>query len=295
MLFAGFPVDAGHFGEGQFEGVGTVAAVALGFQGDVELMGDGEAGEAEAHPFGFVEGDPHVFDEVFDEEAGVEIVGHDAGAEVVERPAPRCTGADRLQHGGQVETRLVAVEEGLADPHHVVGDDDLVGHFGVLAGTGAPLVDDGFAHRVPAGVEGVADRFVAAEHDREAGFLGTDITAGDGSVDAQHIFGLGRVVDFDRERRFAGGHVDENVARFRTFKGTVIAEEDFADIAGEADDGEDDVGVFGHFLGGTGPLRTLSEQAVGLGLGAGVGGEGEAGGEQVAGHGVAHDAGADPA
>ena len=46
----------------------------------------------------------------------------------------------------EVEPRLVAVQQRLADADHVAGDQDLVDHLRVLAGAGGPLVDDRLAH-----------------------------------------------------------------------------------------------------------------------------------------------------
>ncbi len=37
------PVYTGHGGQGKFEGVGAVAAVALGLQGDIQLVSEREA------------------------------------------------------------------------------------------------------------------------------------------------------------------------------------------------------------------------------------------------------------
>ena len=131
----------------------AVAAVALGFEGDVELMGQGQARERQAHAVGFGQGDAHVFDEVLDEEAGIEIVGDDPRAEIRQRPAAGRAGRDRLQHGRQVEARFVAVQQRFADADHVGGDQHLVDHLGVLAGAGAALMDDRLAHRFPAGLQ----------------------------------------------------------------------------------------------------------------------------------------------
>ena len=69
----------------------------------------------EAHLLRFVEGDAHVLDEVFDVEAGLEIAGHDARAKDFERLAAGRPDRDRFEHGFEVEPRLVAVEQRLAD------------------------------------------------------------------------------------------------------------------------------------------------------------------------------------
>src|SRR6185436_9137139 len=147
----------------------ATAAVALGLEGDVKLAGEGDAGEGEVHPLGFAEDDSHVLNKMLHEETGVEIAGDDAGAEVGEGPAAGGAGSDRLQDGGEVEAGFVGVEEGLADADHVARDERLVDRLGVLAGAGATLMDDGFAHRFPAGLQGIYYFLVAADHDREAG------------------------------------------------------------------------------------------------------------------------------
>src|SRR5262245_4978803 len=78
------PVDSREAGEGQLESVRAVAAMALGFESDVKLVGQCQAGQREPHAAGFGQGDAHVLNEVLNEEAGVEIIGDDAGAEVRE-------------------------------------------------------------------------------------------------------------------------------------------------------------------------------------------------------------------
>ena len=72
--------------------MGSVAGVTLGGEGEVELVGQGEPGHGESHAFRFGQGDAHVFDEVFDEEAGIEvnmrILGH-ASVQDVKHHSPR--------------------------------------------------------------------------------------------------------------------------------------------------------------------------------------------------------------
>ena len=69
--------------------MGAVAAVALAAQGDVELIGQGETGKREAHSLGLGQSDPHVFDEMLDEESRLEAAVDDSRAEIRERPASR--------------------------------------------------------------------------------------------------------------------------------------------------------------------------------------------------------------
>ena len=146
-----------------------------------------------------------------------------------------------------------------------------------------------------------SDRFhdfgIAADHDRQGGVLGADIAAGNRGIEAVHAFRLGRGVDFLGQRRFAGGHVDEDAARLAAGEGAFFAEEDFAHVLGEADDGEDDVAGLGDLLRGGGPFRALFQERlhVGLVLRAIIDGRCIALGEGVLAHPASHDAGADPA
>src|SRR5690348_4703740 len=89
------PINSRHFCQRDLQGVRSIAAVALGFDRQIELMGQGQAGQRQAHAARFREGNAHILDEVLDEEAGVEIIGDDAWAEVRERPATGRAGSDR--------------------------------------------------------------------------------------------------------------------------------------------------------------------------------------------------------
>ena len=71
-----------------------------------------------------------------------------------------------MQDGWQVEASFVAIEQCFADADHAAGDECLIDHFGVLAGAGSALMDDCFAHRLPARLERFDDFLVAADHDR---------------------------------------------------------------------------------------------------------------------------------
>ncbi len=146
--------------------MGPLFAVALRLHREVQLVGQGEARQRQVHALGFFQGDTHVLDEVFDEEARLEIALDDARAEVVQRPARRRAAADRLQDGFEVQTRLVAVQQGLAHTDHVGGDEDLIDHLGVLAGTGRTLMHDGLAHALQQRTNGLDHLGVAADHDR---------------------------------------------------------------------------------------------------------------------------------
>ena len=77
------PLYSVHRLQCQSQGMCAEPAVALGLNGQVELVGEGESGQAEVHSFGFVESDAHVFDEVLDKKSRVKITVHDTWAEVV--------------------------------------------------------------------------------------------------------------------------------------------------------------------------------------------------------------------
>src|SRR3546814_9281086 len=66
------PVDVGEGAEGSDEGLRAGAAVALGLQGHVELVGEGQAGKGQLHAGSLGEGEAHVLHEVVDEEAGID-------------------------------------------------------------------------------------------------------------------------------------------------------------------------------------------------------------------------------
>ena len=60
----------------------SVAAVALRSQRDVKLMSQGQTGQGQPHALRFIQRDAHVLDEVFDEEARVEVVVDNPWAQI---------------------------------------------------------------------------------------------------------------------------------------------------------------------------------------------------------------------
>ena len=186
----------------------AIPAMALCFQCDIQRMGKGETGEGEVHPFCFREGDAHVLDEVFDEEAGIEVAVDNPRAKVRQRPTSRCPGSDRLHDRFQIEPRFVTVEQSLADADHHGSDQRLINHLCMLPGAGGTLVDDRLAHRFPARLQSVDHFLIAANHDRQPRFLRTDVAARHRRIDAVHTFGFGCLVDFLSQRRLAGGHIN---------------------------------------------------------------------------------------
>ena len=69
----------------------------------------------------FLERDAHVFHEVFDEEARIEIALQHARREMVECPAGGGAAPDRLEHAGEMQPRPVPIQQALADADHRAG------------------------------------------------------------------------------------------------------------------------------------------------------------------------------
>ena len=205
--------------------------------------------------------------------------------------------ADALHDGLQVEPRLVAVEQGLADADHVRGDQDLVDHLGVLAGAGAALVDDRLAHR---------SRTAAGRPRRRPGSPPIMIDSR-ASLAPTSPPETGASTEWT-PLAFAASAISTASAGSLVVMST-RTEPDFAPARapcspritsrtslGKADDREDHVGRFGDLLrGGDATLAPLAASGVGLRLRPVEDRRLIAGVDQVAAHRRAHDAGADPA
>ena len=79
-------MDRREVSQGQQEGLGSLAGVTLGGDRSIELLGQGQAGEREIHPLGFIKSDPHVLEKVLNEKARFKVRNHHPGAKVVQRP-----------------------------------------------------------------------------------------------------------------------------------------------------------------------------------------------------------------
>src|SRR5262249_18354996 len=150
------PVDVGELREREEERVRPLLPAPLGLRRDVELLGEGEAGERELHALGLGEGDAEVLDEVVDLEAGLDVALEQARGEVAQAPRARGALADRVEDERGVEAAALRVEERLADRDHARGDRDLVDHLRVLAAARAAEEDDRLA-------EGLEERLRAVE------------------------------------------------------------------------------------------------------------------------------------
>ncbi len=155
---------------------------------------------------------------------------------------PAAPPATDLHHRLQVQPGLVGVEQRLADADHVAGDQDLVDHLGVLAGAGAALADDRLAHRLPSRaaaprppsasppimIESRASRAPTSPPETGASTACTPCAAA-------------ACGDLDRQRRLAGGHVDDDAARPAAGQHAVGPEDHLAHVGRIADHGEDHV------------------------------------------------------
>src|SRR5690348_10739205 len=101
---------------------------------------------------------------MLDEEAWSEVAADDFWGEVRQGPTAGGAGGDRFQHGVQVESRALGVEERLADADHVHADERLIGELGPLAGTGAAVANPFRAEGFPEGFEEANGLLGAADH-----------------------------------------------------------------------------------------------------------------------------------
>ena len=188
----------------------------------------------------------------------------------------------------------MTVQQGFADPDHVGGNQGLVDHLGVLSGTGSALTDNGIPHGGPARAQSLEGLGVAAHHDGKRALPGAEVSAGDRCIEGHHALLLGLLGDFLGQARFAGRHVDDNLAGRAAVQNAFWSQKSFPHIGREPHDGEDHVALLGH------PARRIRPVGAGLhqrlGFAArtrkhrGV----KAGLKQMGGHAGPHHAGADP-
>src|SRR5215471_16364533 len=170
--------------ERQHERLGAAAAVALGAQADVELVHERQARQRDVHAIGLGQRDAHVLDEVLNEEAWSEVAFDDARRQVVECPAGGGSAPDALDHCLERESRLIGVEQALADADHRARDHDLIAHLRVLAGAGSAEHDDPLAHCLEERHDAVDSVAIAPDHDRQRGVARAHVAARNRGVDA---------------------------------------------------------------------------------------------------------------
>ncbi|MPM21579.1 hypothetical protein SDC9_68023 [bioreactor metagenome] len=200
------------------------------------------------------------------EKAGGEIARKDPGGEIREGPAPRGAARDARQHLFRVETGLLRVGESFADPHHVRGDGDLVGHFGVLAAARPPLEGNVFSHKGEEGHHVVENGFVAAHHDGQGPLPGPPVAPRHGGVEDRNPFFGSRRCDAGRQVRARGGHVDEHCSGPGPREEPSLPEVDLLHVGGESHHGDDYVALLRQGMDVVLPHGPLGQQVHGLRL-----------------------------
>ena len=268
-------------------------AVALGLEAGQELGGHGAEGNDHPGLAGRLGDDAHVLVVERDPEAGGEVAGqHGRGLAVQDGAAGQAAGQDLDGRAG-VDPGRLQEHDRLGHQLQGAGDDQLVGRLDGLAGPGRPDVDDRPAdrlqHRPSVGDVGR----LAADHDRQRALDRALLAAAHRGVkDAQAPLPAGRGqppghVGPD------GAHVDVQGARPGGGVDPVLAEGERLDVGRVGDHGDDHVGV-ADGLGQAGcPAAAVGLEPPDLLGRAVVADDGEAGPDQVDGHGAAHDAEAD--
>jgi hypothetical protein len=269
-----------------------VAAVFFVHKGFPLLAAVVEGGGVEAEGGGEFADEADVFELEGGATAGGEVAADHAVAMEVEDAAFGEAAEQGLADEGRIDAGEFGEAEGLGDGVDGLGDDELVGEFGDLPGTGGTEVGDVLADGLEDGEGALEMGFGAAGHDGEVAGFRADLTAGDGGVHPVDLggeaFGL---------RHAGGAEVDDESVWVQAFDEAAGAEDDLFDDGGggevEAEDaGADGAGQLGQ-AGGAGHaesdsgfgrgIATVPDDDVGTGL------------VKVAGVGAAHVAEADVA
>jgi hypothetical protein len=268
--------------------------VALGLGHAVDLFGQRKAGQYQPHALTFLQAETQVLDEMIHEETGGVVASQQTAAQGPHGHTARTAGHHQLQPLLHVQTGFLGKEHGFANTEHDPGDGYLIGQLGLLAAAGITAVQDGLAHDFEAGTHALEGFLVAAHKDGQACFTRTDVTARDRRI--QTDAALGGSGFGDAPGQFgAGGHIAEDAAFGQAGQRALFAQHHFFHVTRIAHDGEDDIGIPGHFLRRVGPAGTAGQQPFSAGFGAVVNSQRIAGSQQMPGHGVTHDTGADPA
>ena len=124
--------------------VGSAPAMPERLDGLVELVHQRETGQYEPHAFRLLQREAHIFDEMLDKKSWVEVALENSRRQIVQGPTGGCAATDGFEHAVQIEPRLVAIEQTLADTDHRAGDHDLVTEFRLLPSAGPSLMHDLF-------------------------------------------------------------------------------------------------------------------------------------------------------
>ena len=278
-----------HFEEAGVVEVGAVFFVDEGFPLGAAVV---EGGGVEA------EGVCELADEadVFELEGGAtargEVAADHAVAMEVEDAAFSEASEEGLADEGGIDAGEFGEAEGLGDGVDGLGDDELVGEFGDLAGTGGAHVGDVLADGLQNGQGALEIGFGATGHDGEIAGFGADLTAGHWGVDPMHAFGEG--LGFGDA---GGAEVDDEGVGVEAFDEAAGAEDDLVDDIGQGEidaegAGADGAGEIGE---GGGAFHAEGDGGFGGGVTAVPDDDFGAGFGEVAGVGAAHVAEADKA
>ncbi len=230
---------------------------------------------------------------MLDHEAGLVVARDGLGREARGGAGAARPAGKKLKELLGVDVALLGEGEGVGIAHHAGGEAHLVAELGRLARARLVEVEELLAEGGEHGHHGRGVLLPAAEDQGEGTRLGARLAARDGAVEGVDVGHLGRVVDVARELSGAGGEVDEVGALLRGAQDAVGGQVDVLDVGRVPHHGEDHVGALRGLAGGLCPLGAAGEKPLGLGLRAGVHGEVEAGVQDVARDGGAHDARAD--
>ena len=156
-------------------------------------------------------------------------------------------------------------------------------------------MQDVLAHGFEAGAHTLEGFLVTAHEDGQAGLTRPDIPARDGGIQTGAAPGGSGGGDAPGQLGTGGGHVTEDTAPVQAGQRALFTQHHVLHVTGIAHDGEDDIGIPGHFTRRFRPAGTAGQQAFGLGFGTAVDGQRIARSQQMPGHGMSHDAGAYPA
>ncbi len=165
----------------------------------------------------------------------------------------------------------------------------------MLAGSGFAHIRDVPAHDLEERFDPLENILLAADHDRQRCFPGADIAARHRCIKGRYRTRGRCLGDGPGQFRARGGHVDHDHPGSGPGQNPVLAKQNTLHIGRETDDGEDDVTVVRHFAWRRAPRCTFGDQVVGLAFRSVIDAELMTGVNQMAAHGIAHHAGADPA
>ena len=267
--------------------------MAFGAQGAHELCHEGSQRNRDAGLAGRGRDDAEVFVVQVHAKARFEAAGdHVRGLAVENAVAGQAAGKHR--DGGR-GVDLVGFEKDQRLGHQLDGSghDELVGGFHGLAAAAGAHVHDGAADGVEQRAHGGNVGRVTAEHDREGALHSAGFAARDGGVKRMQARGDSVGGQAYGDVGTDGARVDPVGTRGGVGEDAVGAGDDGLDVGGVGQHRDDDLGIRHGLLDARGADAALRDEGVDFAGAAVVAGHGVAGGDQVEGHGQAHDAEAD--